>query len=111
MNEHIKRGNEAIFQNDRDTAILEYYEALSDPDELVQRIARNRLRELTPDVVFASSSSNLYHRPECSAKQAIWRNHLITFRDWREAESSGYAGCPNCNPSRPGSQPVPRRTV
>ena len=76
MNEHIRRGNEAMFRNERDKAILEYYEALADPDELVQRIARNRLRELTPDLVFASSSSNLYHRPECAAKRAIYRNHL-----------------------------------
>lgn len=59
MNDHIRRGNEAMSQGDRDQAILEYYEALSDPDAIVQRIARNRLYDLTPDVVFASSSSDL----------------------------------------------------
>ena len=110
MNEHIRRGNQAAFQGDKDEALLEYYEALADPDELVQRIARNRIRELTPDVVFGSSSSNLYHRPECAAKQAIWRNHLMTFRDWREAESAGYRGCPTCNPPRPTVRP-PERAV
>lgn len=108
MNEHIRRGNEAMSRNERDQAILEYYEALADPDELVQRIARNRLRELTPDLVFASSSSNLYHRPECAAKRAIYRNHLITFKDWREAESAGYGGCPTCNPPRPGYDMIER---
>lgn len=111
MNDHIRRGNEAMFQKDRDLAILEFYEALSDPDELVQRIASNRLRDLTPNVVFASSSSNLYHRPECAAKRAIWRNHLITFKDWREAESADYKRCPTCNPPRPGSHLPPRGAV
>lgn len=110
MNEHIRRGNQAALRGDKDEALLEYYEALADADELVQRIARNRIRELTPDVVFASSSSNLYHRPECAAKKAIWRNHLITFRDWSEAESAGYQGCPTCNPPRPTARP-PKRTV
>jgi methylphosphotriester-DNA--protein-cysteine methyltransferase len=105
MNEHIRRGNEAVFRGNRDEAILEFYEALADPDPMVQRIAGNRLRELTPDVVFASSSSSLYHRAECAAKQAIWKNHLITFNDWRKAESAGYRGCPMCKPPRPTVTP------
>lgn len=101
MSEHIERGNQAAIQGDKDTALMEYCMALKDPDDLVQRIARNRIRELTPDVVFASTSSNLYHRPECAAKQAIWKNHIITFTDWQEAESADYQGCPTCNPPRP----------
>lgn len=104
INEHIRRGNEAVTAGDYDRAILEYYEALTDPDDLVQRIASNRLRDLTPDAVFGSSSSSLYHRPECAAKQAIWKNHLIKFNDWRRAESAGYRGCPMCNPPRTGSR-------
>ena len=101
MSEHIDRGNQAAAEGDKDRALMEYYRALKDPDELVQRIARNRIRELTPDVVFASSSSNLYHRPECVAKHAIWKNHIISFRDWTEAESAGYKGCPICHPPKP----------
>ena len=101
MSEYIERGNQAAVEGDKDRALMEYYKALRDPDELVQRIARNRIRELTPDVVFASSVSSLYHRPECAAKQAIWKNHIITFQDWKEAESAGYRGCPTCNPPKP----------
>ncbi|MCX7023438.1 MAG: hypothetical protein NT080_02325 [Spirochaetes bacterium] len=63
MNEDIRPGNEAVLRNDRDKSVAEYYGALADPDELVQRIAQDRLRELFPDRVFASSSSHLYHRP------------------------------------------------
>jgi hypothetical protein len=105
MNEHIRRANQAMAKQDRDTAVLEYYEALADPDatDTDRRIAQHRLLELTPDTVYASSSSYLYHRPECAAKQRIWRNHLMKFTDWRKAESAGYEPCPICNPPRPGS--------
>ena len=101
MSKYIERGNQAAVEGDKDRPLMEYYKALKDPDELVQRIARNRIKELTPDVVFASSRSKLYHRPECAAKQAIWKNHIIKFQDWKEAESAGYQGCPTCNPPRP----------
>src|SRR5260221_7685283 len=108
MNEHIRRANEAMARADHGEALLEYYEALHDGDanETDRRIARHRLFELTPDIVFASSSSHLYHRPECVAKEKIWRNHLVTFTDWRKAESAGYQGCSICNPPRPGSVDV-----
>ncbi len=48
MNEHIRLGNEALRMGDYETAKLEFYAALSDKDELVQRIAQNRLMELFP---------------------------------------------------------------
>jgi methylphosphotriester-DNA--protein-cysteine methyltransferase len=108
MNEHIRRANEAMARCDRDEAFREYYEAFhdDDADETDRRIARHRLFELTPDRVFASSSSYLYHRLECPAKKKIWRSHLMIFTDWKEAESAGYQGCPICNPPRPGSVAV-----
>jgi hypothetical protein len=109
MNRHISRGNEAFDSGDLDRAIREFCKALDDPDKLVQRIARNRLRELSPDVVYGSSSSKLYHWPDCPAKQAIWRSHPLTFKNWREAESAGYAGCPTCNPPRSGSRSIRAR--
>jgi hypothetical protein len=106
VNEHIRKAKEAQARNDRDEAIREYREALRDPDanDTDRRIARNGLIDLTPDIVFASSSSNVYHRPECIAKENTWRNHRMTFTDWREAESEGYRGCAICNPPRPGSR-------
>jgi hypothetical protein len=105
MNEHIRMANKAMAEGDRDTAICEYYEALIDSsaDSMDFRIAKNRLMELVPDNVSASSSSHLYHRITCPASRAIWRNHRLTFTDWREAESAGYQPCHMCNPPRPGS--------
>ena len=105
MNEHIKVANEAMVAGDRDTAIREYYLVLGEerPDPTDRRIALHRLMELLPDVVSASSSSNLYHRLNCPGSRAIWRNHRLDFTDWREAESAGYMPCQVCRPPRPGS--------
>src|SRR6516164_8114464 len=89
MNEHIQQGNLALNAGDRDRAATEFYEALEGPDPLTQRIARNRLMELFPETVFASTHSyqSLYNRPNCAAKNVIWSNHIVWFRDWREAEA------------------------
>jgi hypothetical protein len=105
MNEHIRLANEAMVRGDRDAAICEYYEVFYDleTDKLDRRIAVHRLMELLPDTVSASSSSDLYHRFSCPASRAIWRNHRLTFTDWREAETAGYKACQMCNPPRPGS--------
>lgn len=102
MNDHIRRGNEALRQGDQDTAKIEFYEALADPDELVQRIARNRLMELFPESVFASTHSfqSLYHRPNCTAKNVIQPRHIVHFRDWQEAERAGHVPCTTCKPPR-----------
>ena len=100
MNEHIKKGNEALKCGDLETAKVEFYEALADPDEVTQRIAHNRLYELFPQTVYGSSVSKLYHRSECAAKKAIWFKHLVTFKDWQEAEFNGYTPCHMCTPPR-----------
>ena len=107
MNEHIKRGNEALAQGDQETAKVEFYEALADQDELVQRIARNRLMELFPETVFASTHSfqKLYHRPNCTAKNVIQSRHIVHFKDWQEAERAGRVPCPTCKPPRLKSAP------
>jgi len=102
MNEHIKLGNEAIRRGDSDTAIKEFYEALNDPSTLTQRIARNRLMELCPETVYASTHSYqaLYHRPNCSAKNVIQARHIKWYKDWNEAEANGHVPCQTCRPSR-----------
>lgn len=102
MNEHIRQGNEALKNGDRDRAATEFYEALADPDPLVQRIARNRLMELFPETVFASTHSfqQLYHRPNCTAKNVIEARHIVWFRDWTEAEDAGRVPCHVCKPMR-----------
>jgi hypothetical protein len=46
MNEHIRKGNEALAESDLQTAKAEFTLALSAPDATTQRIAKNRLREL-----------------------------------------------------------------
>lgn len=106
-NEHIRRGNEAISRGDLEEAKQEFYEALDDPAPIVQRIARNRLMELFPSTVYASTHSNLYHRENCIATtHGILRSHLIELRDWEDAEASGYQPCPSCRPPR--LKPAPR---
>lgn len=80
MNEHIRQGNEALTSGDRDRAASEFYEALVDPDPVVQRIAKNRLMEIFPETVFASTHSygKLYHRENCAARNVIQARHRGT---------------------------------
>jgi len=59
MNEHIKIGNEALSQDDLVGARAEFILALGDPDETVQKIASNRLRELQPQQEHTQKSSKL----------------------------------------------------
>ena len=102
MNIHIKLGNDALRVGDTQTAVSEFLLALDDENVLVQRIARNRLFELHPEQVYGSTHSyqQLYHRPNCPAKNVTWKNHLIWFKDWRRAEEAGYHPCKNCKPLR-----------
>ena len=102
MNEHIRRGNEALQHGDRDVAAKEFYEALADSDPVSQRIARNRLLELFPETVFASTHSfgKLYHRPSCPTENVIDERHITWFRDWQEAEDHGRSPCSICRPIR-----------
>lgn len=108
MNEHIRRGNDALAAGDLETAKREFCEALDDRDDLVRRIARNRLHELFPQTVYASSQKELYHRDVCIAVSGIWSNHLLTFKDWQEAEQAGYSACHACNPPRPEPRRIDR---
>jgi methylphosphotriester-DNA--protein-cysteine methyltransferase len=102
MNEHIRRGIEALKSGDRDLAEMEFCEALTDSDPLSVRIARNKLYDMFPEGVFASTHSygNLYHRPSCAAKNVIESRHIFWFRDWRQAEAAGRSPCSICRPIR-----------
>ena len=112
MNEHIRRGNESLARGDRNAAARDFYKALDDPDPLVKRIARNRLKELFPESVYASTHSfqRLYHRPKCRAKDITQANHIEWFRDYREAERAGRVACHWCSPLRtqPGNRAGPK---
>lgn len=99
-NEHIRRGNAAIVVGNLELAKSEFYLALDDPDLLAQNIARNRLSELFPEQVYASTHAHLYHRPHCPAKNGIIRRRLVWFKDWNEAERAGKEPCPQCKPPR-----------
>jgi hypothetical protein len=103
MNEHIRKGNEAIESGDREIAAKEFCLALEDPDPISQRIARNRLMEIFPESVYASTHSfgKLYHRPSCAAKNVTQKDHVIWFKDWMQAESGGFKPCQKCRPPRP----------
>jgi len=46
MNEHIKKGNEALEHQDLQTAEKEFKLVKNDPSPLTRRIAENRLREI-----------------------------------------------------------------
>jgi hypothetical protein len=46
MNEHIRKGNEALAKRDLETARAEFSLALGAADSLTQRIAKNRLDEM-----------------------------------------------------------------
>jgi hypothetical protein len=107
MNEHIRLGNEAIRRGDLETAKSEFYEASADPTELVQRIANNRLMDLFPETVYASTHSDkkLYHSMTCNAKRVIQANHIVHFKDWSEAEAAGRVPCERCKPLRPELKP------
>jgi hypothetical protein len=50
MNEHIRRGNEALARSDLKTAKVEYSLALDAPNATIQRIAKNRLSDLERDL-------------------------------------------------------------
>jgi hypothetical protein len=100
MNDHIKRGNEALRQGDTETAKVEFYLALDDPNPITQRIANNRLLELFPETVYVSTHSRLYHRLNCPAKNIMHRGRYKEFKDWDEAERAGFEACPQCRPSR-----------
>lgn len=98
MNEHIRRGLEAIQKGDHDTAATEFYEALNDPNKIVQRIAQNKLLDLFPENVYASTHSNLYHRLNCPAKNVTPSWHIVRFRDWKDAKEAGKVPCNMCKP-------------
>lgn len=103
MNEHIYKGNGALERGEIDIAASEYYLALEDPNPLTQRIARHRLMEIFPEPVYASTYSykKLYHRPSCTAKNITQKNHIIWFKDWKQAESAGHQPCQQCRPPHP----------
>jgi hypothetical protein len=109
MNDHIYKGNQALKNGDIDGARAEYAEALKDSDLQVQRIARNRLLELISETLYGSKASRLYHRENCPARNVTFRKNFMTFRDWRDAESRGYAPCPHCKPRRSDPQDLLKR--
>lgn len=65
MNEHIRKGNEALSRNDRMAARAEFELALSDSDETVRKVANNRLMELQLQPERVHKSSKLHRdRPQ-----------------------------------------------
>ena len=100
MNEHIRLGNEALKNGDYETAKIEFYEALSDKNSLVQRIAQNRLMELFPTTVIGSQSSGKYLRRIVAPVCQFGTENTVRFKDWMEAEENGYCPCNNCRPPR-----------
>ena len=95
MNPHIARGNDALRRGDLTSASMHFSEVIDHPDPLIRRIARHRLYDIHPESVYGSTHSYqlLYHRPNCPAKNVIWKNHLVWFQDWEDAESKGYRPC------------------
>jgi len=67
---------------------------------MTQRIARNRLLELFPEIVYASTHGRLYHRLNCPAKNIMYPRRYKEFKDWDEAERAGFEACPQCKPPR-----------
>jgi hypothetical protein len=65
MNEHIRKGNDAVLAGDIDTAIKEFYEALDSTDITVKRIAQN------PPLAIVSRRCNWKHE-----QYAISPGHL-----------------------------------
>lgn len=104
MNEHIQKAKDALRMGDRGTAEVEFRLALEDPDPSVKRIAQNYLTDLSPEEVYGSDWSNLYHRRQCPATGATYQQNFVTFRDWEDAESKGCSRCPQCKPRRPQSR-------
>jgi hypothetical protein len=100
MNTHIAEGNRLMRLGNSSEATDQFILALSDPDPLVQRIARHRLLEMHPEPVYASTHSyqSLYHRPSCSAKNVIWARHVVWFPSSTDAESAGFVRCHICKP-------------
>lgn len=100
MNPHIEAGMRALAMGDRETATNEFLSAFKDNNPVVRRIAENRLLELHPEPVYGSTASwnRYYHRPNCTAKNAIWDRNLVRFRDAQTAEMAGYNPCPLCKP-------------
>jgi methylphosphotriester-DNA--protein-cysteine methyltransferase len=86
---------------DIETAKTEFCLAFDDPDPYVQRIARNRVMELFPEQVFVSTHGDLYHRPNCPAKNIIRHKRLKWFAGWNEAERADFTPCGQCKPPRP----------
>ena len=102
MNSNILAGNDALRNGDLSGATEQFLLAAEDDDPLVRRIARNRLYEIHPEEVYASTHSYqaLYHRQRCPAKNVTRRHHIIWFKNWRDAEAAGFQPCGQCKPLR-----------
>jgi hypothetical protein len=99
MNEHIRKGNEALEQGDVETARVEFYLALGAPDSLTRRIAQNRLDELGSEpaplriaewqeVIVPATNSR------CCGARAIFvksRNGGFVAKNCTQCKKSGYA--------------------
>ncbi|NOT25765.1 MAG: hypothetical protein HOP16_06635 [Acidobacteria bacterium] len=97
INKHIARGNQALQAGDRDTAVAEFLLALDDPNFGTRLIASNRLMDLCPEEVYGTST-DLYHRLTCPAKNIAYNGNYFLFRNWSDAESAGRRPCGQCKP-------------
>jgi hypothetical protein len=103
MNEHIRKGNEAIVKGDLQTAKAEFHLALADPNSLTQRIAKNRLRELVSTTLLAGTEQTGYPYNEliapatssrcCNAKAIFVKSRDGGFiaKNCTRCKKSGYA--------------------
>ena len=100
MNDHIRRGNEAMKNGDYRTALREYNAALEDPNEEVKQIANNRLQEIELDLtpVWTAAFGRYYHRKSCTAENVTNRSYEPKHWYWFHALSRGYDPCPMCHP-------------
>lgn len=103
VNEHIRRGNEAMRKGDYRTAVVEYNAALEDPNEKVKQIATNRLQEIELDLapVWTAGFSCCYHKdssPPCPARNATNQYFELKYWYWFHALCRGYDPCPICHP-------------
>ena len=86
------------------TAVEEFLLALDDQtsNEDHKRIAHNRLTELQPAAVYGTSTG-LYHKLDCPAKNITYSRNYVSLAHWRAAEARGYRPCGQCKPHPPES--------
>lgn len=68
------------------------------PDEMLWRAVLMKDRRFDGRFVYGASTTGIYCRPSCPARNPKRRNTII-FRTAREAERQGYGACRRCHPN------------